>query len=260
MRLLKSSFQNIRHFENELCFNNFAYSIRELSRHILARLSPDANVLKAIWYKNEIPHKLKGVTRGQRIKYAVQGGITDDFVFNELELDLQQLTRRITRAIDVLRKYTHVEKSTLGIAQKQIYQLVNETGSAFQVLFDTIELCKSRIIRRIEGTIDDSLLNHSIETTFDEIDMLSTHSSVDACYISSIAITRITEEQIYISVSGTIQVRLQYGSDTDVRRGDGAVSHESYPFTCEMVGEVNQLEEFEPDIDTMVVDTETFYT
>ncbi|MBL7874306.1 MAG: hypothetical protein JNL53_01505 [Cyclobacteriaceae bacterium] len=57
-RLLKSSFQNLQDFKNDLCFNNFAYSIQELSRHILARLSPDKDVLMTTWYKNEIPYSL----------------------------------------------------------------------------------------------------------------------------------------------------------------------------------------------------------
>jgi hypothetical protein len=259
VRLLKSSFQNLQDFKNDLCFNNFAYSIRELSRHILARLSPDKAVLMATWYKNEIPNKKNGITRAQRIKYAIQGGITDDFVHNELELDLQQLTRRINRAIDLLNKFTHIEADTIGVPPRKISELVNETVVAFEVLFDTIEACRSRIIKKIERAIDESLLNHSIETTFDEIDILSTHSSVDECYISKIEIVQITAQQIYIIVTGKIRVRLQYGSDGDLRDGDGAVFHDSFPFTCELTGDINQLEEFEPNVDSMHVNTKSFY-
>jgi hypothetical protein len=258
-RLLRAAFKSLHDLENDLSFNNFAYSIRELSRHILARLSPDKNVNGATWYSSEIPDKPKGVTRAQRIKYAVQGGVTDEFIEDVLDLDIKPHIKRIIKAIDLLSKYTHIEDSTLGISLKKIYELVNATVEAFQVLFDTIELCKSRIIRRIEREIDDSLLNHSIENTFDEIDMLSTHSSVEYCLISEIRITQITESHIFLSVYGSINVRLQYGSNYDVKEGDGAVMHDSFPFTCEMIGDVNQLENFEPDIDSMNVDTSSFY-
>ncbi len=258
-RLLRAAFKSLNDLENELAFNNFSYSIRELARHILARLSPDKNVNNAIWYTSEIPVKPNGVTRAQRIKYAVQGGITDEFIVQVLDLDIQPLTKRIIKAIDLLSKYTHIESSTLGISLKKIYDLVNETVEIFQVLFDTIELCKTRIIKRIEREIDDSLLSHSIENTFDEIDILSTHSSVEYCYISEIQIRQITESKIFLSVQGTINVRLQYGSDHDVREGDGAVMGDSFPFTCEMIGDVNQIEEFEPNVETMEVNTRSFY-
>lgn len=258
-RMLKASFLNLQNLANELCFNNFAASIRELSRHILARLSPDANVLRSVWYKNEIQGKVNGITRAQRVKYAVQGGITDDFVKNELDIDVGRLNKRITKAIDLLNKFTHVNESTLGMPPRKVYDMVNETVDAFEVLFEIVETCRRRIIRTIARTIDDSLLNHSVESTFDDIDILSTHTSVDECHISDISITGITDQDIFLTVNGMIRVRLQYGSDGDVSDGDGVVTHDSFPFTLGLTGEVNQLDKFIPEINTMKIDTSSFY-
>jgi len=38
--LYASAFQNLANLNNKLRFNNFAYAIRELIRHILNRLAP----------------------------------------------------------------------------------------------------------------------------------------------------------------------------------------------------------------------------
>ena len=57
-RLISSCLKNLLDTNNELRFNNFAYSIRELSRHILHRLAPDEKVLNCSWYSNQISNNL----------------------------------------------------------------------------------------------------------------------------------------------------------------------------------------------------------
>ncbi|POY36268.1 hypothetical protein C3K47_10965 [Solitalea longa] len=64
---------------NKLRFNNFAYGIRELSRHILHNLSPDKEVINCVWYKND-SKKPGQLTRAERVKYAIQKGLPDKFV------------------------------------------------------------------------------------------------------------------------------------------------------------------------------------
>ena len=49
--------------------------------------------------KNEIKDKVDGITRGQRVKYAVQGGLSDQFVLDELGLDLVELNKDIISKI-----------------------------------------------------------------------------------------------------------------------------------------------------------------
>lgn len=52
--LFRAAIKNITHSSSPIRFNNFAYAIRELTRHVLKRLAPDENVLKSQWYKNEL--------------------------------------------------------------------------------------------------------------------------------------------------------------------------------------------------------------
>ncbi|MCG8411309.1 MAG: hypothetical protein MI739_08495 [Bacteroidales bacterium] len=88
LNLLKACHANLNQLSNDLRFNNYAYSLRELSRHLLKRLAPDKNLLLCSWYKNEIEGKENGITRNQRVKYAIQGGLSDTFIAEELKLDI----------------------------------------------------------------------------------------------------------------------------------------------------------------------------
>ncbi|WP_414863271.1 hypothetical protein [Pseudomonas chlororaphis] len=49
--------RNLEDKQNKLRFNNFAYAMRELARHVLKRLAPDDKVLKCAWYKTRSPRK-----------------------------------------------------------------------------------------------------------------------------------------------------------------------------------------------------------
>lgn len=44
--LFDAALYNLNDVHNKLRFNNFAYSLRELTRHILARLAPDLICIK----------------------------------------------------------------------------------------------------------------------------------------------------------------------------------------------------------------------
>lgn len=50
--LYEAAVHNLSDLSNKLRFNNFAYAMRELSRHVLHRLAPSEGVLKCSWYKN----------------------------------------------------------------------------------------------------------------------------------------------------------------------------------------------------------------
>jgi hypothetical protein len=58
---------------------------------------------------------------------------------------------------------------------------------------------------------------------------------------------------------GNVDVRLQYGSDSDVRRGDGAVSSDSYPLTCDFEADTCTPLDISVVPRTLVVDTISFY-
>ncbi|PNF82202.1 hypothetical protein CXK92_01675 [Stutzerimonas stutzeri] len=71
----------------------------------------------------------------------------------------------------------------------------------------------------------------------------------------------ITSDTIFLRASGTIGVTLQWGSNSDVRNGDGAEIEESFDFTCELTGTTKapDSDELEYIENSISVDTKHWY-
>lgn len=258
LNLLKACHANLNQLDNDLRFNNYAYSLRELSRHLLKRLAPDENVLKCVWYKNEIKDKENGITRNQRIKYAIQGGLTDKFIEEELDLDISETKKKLKDAINLLSKYTHVNEDTFAIDKSTVNNYVSKINKAFNSLFSDIDSCRRYIILRIEDGVDNAIIERTVYDVIEDIDEMSTHHEIeDIDY--DIKVKTLSDLEILFKVSGTIEVLQQYGSSGDRRRGDGFEMRNSYPYECELGCPVNKLIEFVPKIEQINVNTDSFY-
>jgi len=257
--LLKASFKNLLDMDNKLRFTGFSIGVRELSRNILVRLSPDEKVLKCKWYKNEIKDKPNGITRGQRVIYAVQGGLNDTFVSKELGLDLVRLNKSVKEAIETLNKYVHVNEKTIGLSESEIDKYVKIIIEAFVKLFLTIKECRENLISRLEDSIDKELIDHSVSEIIDKIDILATHYWVEHISSEKHKVIEINNSHILIETNGIIEVKLQYGSGGDMKRGDGLQTYDSFPFHCQLSCKVNNIHLFDTKIETLEVDTESWY-
>lgn len=258
LNLLKACHVNLMQLDNDLRFNNYAYSLRELSRHLLKRLAPDENILKCEWYKSEIPGKDKGITRNQRIKYAVQGGLSDKFIEEELGLDFSETKTDLKNAINLLSKYTHVNEDTFSIEESKVDEYVSEVNNAFNGLFTDIETCRKEIISGIEAGVDDALIQRTVDDVIESVDEMSTHHEIEGIDYD-IKVKSLNESEIVFTVSGYIDVLQQYGSSGDRRRGDGHEMRNSFPYECELGCPVNKLIDFKPKIERIDVNTDSFY-
>ncbi|WP_461639202.1 pPIWI-associating nuclease domain-containing protein [Labilibaculum euxinus] len=258
LNLLKACLTNLNQFGNDLRFNNYAYSLRELSRHLLKRLAPDENILLCSWYKNEIEGKANGITRNQRVKYAIQGGLSDTFIEEELDLDISGTKKKLKKAIDLLSKYTHVNEDTFAIDESTVNNHVSEINKAFSGLFTDIDACRQNIILRIEDGVDSAIIERTVYDVIEDIDEMSTHHEIeDVDY--DIKVEKLNNLEILFKVSGSIDVLQQYGSSGDRRRGDGHEMRNSFPYECELGCPVNKLKDFEPKIERLNVNTDSFY-
>ncbi len=146
--LFRASIENITQSTSPIRFNNFAYAIRELTRHILARLSPDDEVRKCRWYKNETERE-NGISRKQRIYYAIHGGLLPAYVQGTLKIDVEAFNRDFRDIVERLNKFTHIERETFGLDEASIFLYVNETLGILVDFFDFIQDTKKKLIRRI---------------------------------------------------------------------------------------------------------------
>lgn len=91
------------------------------------------------------------------------------------------------------------------------------------------------------------------EDTPSELNTLSTHTSIDVIEIDDLTSIEIVDSAITIDGYATISVELQYGSDSDMRRGDGGQYADSFPMSFSVKLEYDEnyaVESIEYKIDT----------
>jgi hypothetical protein len=261
-KLLISAFKNLEYSENTLRFNNFAYSIRELSRHILYSLAPNKEVLECSWYRNKITGKTNGITRGQRIKYAIQGGLNDQILNNQV-IDINYINKAqssLVASIELLSKYTHINVETFELNESEINKLVMEVVSSLKLFLQTITETRKYIISKIEDKLTDEIIEHSIWEISDGVDILSTHHNIEAIHVGNYFIKKIGAKELKISANGDVNVRLQYGSNGDLRRGDGAEMNMSFPFKSLLNAKfIKKIQFSKIEVDSFNVNTDSFY-
>lgn len=258
--LFEASIHNLEDSSNKLRFNNFAYSIRELTRHVLARLAPDKNVLNTSWFKPVDEEHPNRITRRQRMQYAIQGGLSNDYVSESLELDVNEIGKKINDTIDTLSKYTHINPETFYIESDSIDSMALEVLKSVDLLFRTIDECRALLTTSLENHIDKAVIGSLFYDTIDSIDCLATHYTIDSFSVDEIKLLNLDDNKVYFNATGTVDIKLQYGSDGDLRRGDGVTINESFPFRGDFYGKiVDKMAKFELETDTFEVDTDSHW-
>ena len=255
--LFLASMENLKVI-GPLCFNNFAYSLRELMRHVLHRLAPASEVKKCAWF-NPDPTSKDGITRTHRATFAIQGGLSKPFLSKVLLIDVPPIVRQLVSSIEVLNAHTHIEFSTFNIPRREVIRLAEECMNAASEFSQLIIICRERVVSGVRTHVDSHLLERAISDTIDEIDQLATHHLIEIPHVEEIEITSIGSCEIELVVHGTIAVTLQYGSDSDMDNDQGVEIDDAFPFnanlTIQMVrplGKVATVESFQ-------VDTQSFY-
>lgn len=256
--LFSAALGNLEDCDNPLRFNNFAYALRELVRHVMARLAPDDEVLACEWYKEETG-QLNGISRRQRIYYAVQGGLSDVYVTDELGLDVGEIHRQLRDVIDNLSKHTHIEESTFDLGDEEVEAFVNETFAVVVDLFQTIAECRATLVEAFMGGLDASVVNAAISETILSIDELATHHFIDEVYTDQVYIRQIDAHFIYFIAEGAVSCELQWGSSSDFRRGDGATLDQVFPFTCELASPVDRPGAIAAEENAFAADTSSWW-
>ncbi len=253
-KLFDACLKNLLDKNNPLRLNNFANAMRELTRHILKRLAPDENVLKCSWYKNETENK-NGITRKQRSYFAVQGGLSNSYISNTLQIDVEEIHKKLNNSIRNLSKYTHIEPSNFNLADNEIDVFTNEIFKSVLDFLLLIEECKKVIISNLEQQIQSATIDEVLQETILEIDELCSHHFIDEVYTNDIEICKVDDKNIIFKVSGTIGSEMQWGSNSDLRNDNGHVDRETFPFSCSLYSSVKEPDMIEVIENSLLVDT-----
>lgn len=258
--LFEASIASLDDKGNKLRYNNFAYSIRELSRHFLLNLAPDDQVKESCWFKIETTDKKP--TRHQRIKYAVQGGISDD-ILESWGFDIDELhdtIKEVKDVIDKLSKYTHINPEVFDIDDLDVERNARRVLNSFISLVETIESYRENLKEFLDGNIEEHMVVSLVSNFFENIDQLAHRYSVEYCEVSDYHISEINAHEIIVDVSGDLHVTLEYGSRKERREGDGLDLEECFPFETKIRYEIS--EDFPSEkhaIEDYDVDTSAWY-
>jgi hypothetical protein len=253
--LLSACFANME-APGPLQFNNFAYALRELLRHVFHRLAPDADVRQCDWFKPD-PKAKTGITRSHRVKYMIQGGLSDFYVTKILQVDVQATLSELAQAFEVLNSFTHIGPATFSIPRKKVEALATQCLNASTAIVRSVAECRSRILAGLSDDIDDHLLSEVLSETLNELDELATHHYIDEVFVDSSEILEIGPGSLTLAASGSVGVELQYGSSSDIRNDIGAVVSDSFPFSAELhvrferpIGKHAKVRKFKVDTDS----------
>jgi hypothetical protein len=217
---------------NPLRLNFFSTAMRILFEHMIGTLAPVDQVVQTEWFASERKDNLP--TRWQRIVFAIQGGLSDSFVKDTLQLDIAPLRQKLIKAIDNLSKHVHGREETIIEGNDEQDAAACGAIEALGNFLDTYHECRKTILDAIQEELDDAAVDALITDTIQEVDELATHHSVEEVYIGDTSVRSIGPHFITYRATGTIAIGLQWGSNSDMRRGDGAEANLSFPFYCDI--------------------------
>ena len=195
-------------------------------------LAPTDDVRRCGWFKAERENGMP--TRWQRAVYAIQGGLDDYFVVEKLKVDIAPLRRQLLDAIDNLSAQVHARENTIVSDTETQNAFARDTLDAVQAFLLAHHECRAAIVSPIQEELDEAALDTLISETIPEVDELASHHSVVDAHIYQTSVTGIGPYCLTYRAKGTVRVTLQWGSNSDLRKGDGAELGLSFPFQCDI--------------------------
>lgn len=223
--------------ENPIRGNLFASAIREVLTHMLHELAPDSEVKQCGWFKVETDDERP--TRAQRQRFVIQGGLSDDYVKNELQLDVDDLRRQLGDSVKALHRATHLRPGTVVGDTQTVEILAQDALGLLVALIDAIEHCRLEMMMAVTEEVADEAMDGVLSETIQTIDELATHHSIEEVYVDDVQTVKIDAYFVWYRATGTISAELQWGSNSDLRRGDGATLIHSFPFVCDVPAPVD---------------------
>ena len=173
--------------------------------------------------------------------FAIQGGLSETFVREELKLDTSPLRSRLRATIDELNKQIHGRENTILRDLSAQNAIVEATVAAMGGFLDAVPECRAAVLEPIAEALDEAAVDALISDTIGDIDELASHHSVEDVDIDDVVVQSIGAETITYRAKGALSVVLQWGSNSDVRRGDGIELPQSFPFYCDIAVPLSEL-------------------
>jgi conserved hypothetical protein len=259
--LVDYAFRNLEDKSNPIRLNNFAYVLRELLYRILNRNAPHKEIVKCSWFIPMIKGQSSLATKIQQMQYLMLDHFPNDFVKKVLGIDAEREAGQLNEILKFMNVCTHINPKMIKCSDKDIERKVCAICTLFITLFNTVKKIRTKIHQGVSDSIDKELLEKMYMDTCDEVDILSTHSTIEDYSILDLKMKGIADKKLTYAIEGSVKVHLQYGSDYDNKNDNGYETDESFPFsgsfTCTLTGQgINNYKIESCNID---IDTNSFY-
>ncbi|MCP1968463.1 hypothetical protein [Bradyrhizobium elkanii] len=231
--------------------NQSASSFRELTAHVLELMTPDADVMRCQWFKQD--KNVEGPTRRQRALYTCRGGLTDAFLKGKLGIKPETLHSGLGPAFQELNKRTHVRPETELKTEEEIEEFAENALVALDDLFETIDEMKDRVATALSRALSGAATSAFINQTIGELDEISGRYETGSVLIDDPEILSVEADRIRCRFTGSISVTLMAGS-----KHDSVDFKESFPFECTTSAPATAPEDFDLADTTIKVDTSSW--
>ncbi|MCC3798697.1 pPIWI-associating nuclease domain-containing protein [Vibrio parahaemolyticus] len=250
--LFIASLRNYCSHGNPLRFHNFAFSMRELVLHIIARRAPIEEVKKTNWYEKE--HEKFDVTRRQQLKFCAQGYLSDQF-FTEADLeDLNYNIKFYLKKFNFFNKYTHITEKHLKPNPKQFYTDMKFIIEFSQEVVEQLESWDSIVISAVENRCHEQIFQSVINNFPDDLMILANNVIIEEIHPEELDIIVVSDEHIEVSVNGTVYVSQEYGKGEDFTE-----MANDYPFTISLEVSVDDPSDITVNPSSIEVDTSSWF-
>ncbi len=154
LALLNAALSNLAKADLLLRVNNFAFALSELIRHVLQNASPDEKFSACDWFKADSTSS-SGITQRHRVKYAVQGELSDIYVKKQLGLeDIDEEIKGLLEMIDHLNGYKRIETNRIFLSDAEVETLAIECLEATLVIVEKISETRYQVHKLVAGQME----------------------------------------------------------------------------------------------------------
>jgi len=132
--------------------NFFSTAMRILFEHMMGTSAPEDQVVKAPWFRVERPDGK--ASRWQRVVFAIQGGLADAFVKDELKVDLPPLRNQLLDTVNKLSKHVHGRENTIIRDQSAQHDVIERTMGAMEAIVDSLHAWRNAVLAPIAEALD----------------------------------------------------------------------------------------------------------
>jgi len=256
--LFDSAIVNLETY-NSLTFNNFAYAMREMLRIVFHRLSPEDEIRKCSWYL-DLKDPKDIITRRQRYKYAIQGGI-GEFLLKQFRLDksIEKACTSLLQQIEVLNNFTHIQKHTYNLSIEDTKEKANQCFDAVLKVVRLIKRVRNKLFKHIVEYLDERLLNKTVMEYVENIDLIAARASVEEIKANKFINMAIDSSSVSFTVSGDIYCLLEYGNKIDIENGDDWSCYMDFEFDAPVVIKIKRPFGSHMNIGKIFVNIDSFY-